>query len=243
VSILIVSGTGTEVGKTIVTAAVAALAAARGGGVAVVKPAQTGMGPGELGDLDTVARLAGIEDTHEYARYPDPLSPAAAARLSGLPTLSFAETARNIRKLAEDRALVLVEGAGGLLVRYDEEGATLADLAHELGAPVLVVADPRLGTLNHTALTLESMGARGVQPAGVVLGSWPYEDSAEVPDLAMRANLRDLETLAARPLVGALPAGAGRFDAPEFLLAARAGLGPTLGGTFDSARFRAEWGV
>ena len=243
-SILIVSGTGTEVGKTIATAAVAALAAARGGGVAVVKPAQTGVAPGESGDLDVVARLAGVTDTHEYARYPDPLSPAAAARLSGLPPLSLPRVAEDVRKLAEDRALVLVEGAGGLLVRYDEEGATLADLAHELGAPVLVVADPRLGTLNHTALTLESMALRGVALAGVVLGSWPYHDSSdEAPDLAMRANLRDLETLAARPLAGALSAGAGRLDAPEFLLAARGGLGPTLGGVFDAARFRAQWGV
>ena len=243
-SVLIISGTGTEVGKTIVTAAVAALAAARGGGVAVVKPAQTGVAPGESGDLDVVARLAGGTDTHEYARYPDPLSPAAAARLSGLPALSLPRVAEDVRKLAEDRALVLVEGAGGLLVRYDEEGATLADLAHELGAPVLVVADPRLGTLNHTALTLESMAMRGVALAGVVLGSWPAGDHGdEAPDLAMRANLRDLETLAARPLAGALPAGAGRLDAPEFLLAARAGLGPTLGGAFDAARFRAQWGV
>jgi dethiobiotin synthetase len=243
VSILLVSGTGTEVGKTIVTAAVAALAAARGGGVAVVKPAQTGVAPGEPGDLDTVARLAGVADTHEYARYPDPLSPAAAARLSGLPALSLARVAEDVRKLAGERALVVVEGAGGLLVRYDEEGATLADLAHELGAPVLVVVDPRLGTLNHTALTLESMAARGVETAGVVLGSWPYESSAGEPDLAMRSNLRDLETLAARPLAGALPAGAGSLDAPEFLLAARAGLGPALGGSFDAARFRAHWGV
>jgi len=244
VSILIVSGTGTEVGKTIVTAAVAALAAARGGGVAVVKPAQTGVAPGESGDLDVVARLAGVADTHEYARYPDPLSPAAAARLSGLPPLSLPRVAEDVRKLAEDRALVLVEGAGGLLVRYDEEGATLADLAHELGAPVLVVADPKLGTLNHTALTLESMALRGVALAGVVLGSWPAGDhGGEAPDLAMRANLRDLETLAARPLAGALPAGAGRLEAPEFLLAARAGLGPALGGAFDAARFRADWGV
>jgi dethiobiotin synthetase len=188
-----------------------------------------------------VARLAGVADTHEYARYPDPLSPAAAARLSGLPALSLARVAEDVRKLAEERALVLVEGAGGLLVRYDEEGATLADLAHELGAPVLVVVDPRLGTLNHTALTLESMAARGVETAGVVLGSWPWKGSGEAPDLAMRSNLRDLETLAARPLAGALPAGAGP-DAPEFLLAARAGLGPTLGGSFDAARFRARLG-
>ncbi|HTJ72054.1 MAG TPA: dethiobiotin synthase, partial [Actinospica sp.] len=160
-SILIVTGTSTDVGKTVVTAAVAALAAARGGGVAVVKPAQTGVGPGEPGDLAAVARLAGITDTHEYARYPDPLSPAAAARISALPPLDLKKAAADVRELAQDRALVVVEGAGGLLVRFDEDGATLADLARELGAPALVVVDPRLGTLNHTALTLESMALRG----------------------------------------------------------------------------------
>jgi dethiobiotin synthetase len=66
-----------------------------------------------------------------------------------------------------------------------------------------------------------------------VIGAWPAE-----PDLACRSNVRDLETLAARPLAGALPAGAGVLDGAEFLLAARAGLAPALGGTFDAADFR-----
>jgi dethiobiotin synthetase len=241
-SILVVTGTGTGVGKTITTAALAALAAARGASVAVVKPAQTGVAEGEPGDLAEVARLAGIADadTYEYARYPDPLSPAAAARMSGLPALSLHDAAADIRKLADSHRLVLVEGAGGLLVRFDEEGTTLADLARDLDAPVLVVADPALGTLNHTALTLESMALRGVELAGVVLGSWPQPP--QEPDLAMQCNIRDLETLAARPLAGAIPAGAGALDAPEFLLAARAGLSPALGGTFDAAAFRARFG-
>ncbi|HEU5357309.1 MAG TPA: dethiobiotin synthase [Actinocrinis sp.] len=241
-SILVVTGTGTGVGKTITTAALAALAAARGSSVAVVKPAQTGMADGEAGDLAEVARLAGIAeaDTHEYARYPDPLSPAAAARMSGLPPVSLHDAAADIRKLAESRRLVLVEGAGGLLVRFDEDGTTLADLARELEAPVLVVADPALGTLNHTALTLESMALRGVELAGVVLGSWPQPP--QEPDLAMRCNIRDLETLAARPLAGAIRAGAGSLAAAEFLLAARAGLAPAFGGAFDPTAFRANFG-
>lgn len=234
-----VTGTGTGVGKTVTTAALAALAAARGASVAVVKPAQTGVASGEPGDLADVARLAGVTDVHEYARYPDPLSPAAAARISGLPAFSLHDAAADIRKLADARRLVLVEGAGGLLVRFDEDGATLADLARELGAAVLVVADPALGTLNHTALTLESMALRGVGLAGVVLGSWPVPP--DEPDLAMRCNIRDLETLAARPLAGALPAGAGALDAPEFLLAARAALSPAFGGVFDPAAFRARY--
>src|SRR6266545_6963991 len=123
-SVLVVTGTGTEVGKTVVTAALATLAATRGSSVAVVKPAQTGAGPDEPGDLEAVRRLSGVTDLHEYARFPDPLSPAAAARRSGLPPLDLGETAERIRALAAERRLVLVEGAGGLLVRYDEEGAT-----------------------------------------------------------------------------------------------------------------------
>jgi dethiobiotin synthetase len=233
VSVLVVTGTGTGVGKTVVTAAVAALAAARGSRVAVVKPAQTGVHADEPGDLAEVRRLAGVTDLHELARYPDPLSPAAAARHSRLDPLDLRSAAARVRELADARDLVLVEGAGGLLVRYDEEGATVADLAHELAADVLVVVDPSLGTLNHTALTLEAMAHRGLTLAGVVIGSWPAE-----PDLACRSNVRDLETLAARPLAGALPAGAGSLGGAEFLLAARAGLAPALGGAFDAADFR-----
>lgn len=230
-SMIVVTGTDTGVGKTVVTAAVAALARTRGASVAVVKPAQTGARPGQPGDLDEIRRLAGVTDLHEYARYDDPLSPAAAARWAGLPPLDLAACVERIRAL--DRDLVVVEGAGGLLVRYDEEGATLADLAHALGAPVLVTARSGLGTLNHTALTLEVMAARGIEPAGVVIGSWPRR-----PGLDDLCNVRDLETIAARPLAGAMPARAGRLDGPEFLLAARGGMGPHLGGVFRAAQFR-----
>ncbi|MCX9192488.1 dethiobiotin synthase [Carbonactinospora thermoautotrophica] len=235
-SILVVTGTGTEVGKTVVTAAIATLAAARGSSVAVVKPAQTGVGPDDPGDIDVVRRLSGVEDVHEYGRFPDPLSPAAAARVSGLPPVDLYAAAGRIRQLAETRRLVLVEGAGGLLVRYDEEGTTIADLARALRAPVLVVAHPGLGTLNATALTLEALAGRGLELAGIVLGSWPA-----APDLAMRCNIRDLETLAARPLAGALPEGAGASHPAEFLVLARESLGPLFGGTFDAAHFREQY--
>ena len=232
-SVLVVTGTGTGVGKTVVTAALATLAATRGASVAVVKPAQTGVRAGEPGDLDEVRRLSGVTDLHEHARYPDPLAPAAAARVSRRAPLDLDSSASRIRELATDRRLVLVEGAGGLLVRFDEEGRTLADLARLLAAPVLVVADPALGTLNHTALTLEALAHRGLALEGVVLGSWPAD-----PGPAERSNVRDLETIAARPLAGAIAAGAGGLDQPDFLLAARAGLAPALGGAFDAADFR-----
>lgn len=232
-SLLFVTGTGTGVGKTVVTAAVAALALERGT-CTVLKPAQTGVTTAEPGDLDDVLRLAGDVQVRELVRYPDPLSPAAAARQSGTAPLDPALFYDVALRLADD--LVLVEGAGGLLVRFDEEGTTLADLARGLRAPVLVVVDPGLGTLNHTALTLEALAHRGLELAGIVLGSWPAE-----PGLAERANLRDLETLAARPLLGALPAGAGALDSATFLATARGALGPQLGGSWDARAFRARW--
>jgi dethiobiotin synthetase len=227
--ILVVTGTGTGIGKTVVTAAVAALAHARGDAVAVVKPAQTGVHPGpgsDVPDTETIERLTGVTDTHELARFPDPLSPEAAARVSGLPPLDLAHAAEYIAKLADSRDLVLVEGAGGLLVRYDAAGATLADLAAMCGAPVLVVAAAGLGTLNHTALTCEALAARQLELAGVAIGSWPRD-----PGLAERENLSDLETLIGGPLAGALPAGSGGLTREEFRAVAQSHLGPSMGGS------------
>ncbi len=231
-TVLLVAGTGTGVGKTVVTAAVAALALDRGATVAVVKPAQTGVAPGGAGDLDEVARLAGATDLHEFARYPDALSPEAAARVSGGEPLLLDVVARHVTELADLRDLVLVEGAGGLLVRFASDGWTLADLARLLRAPALVVAAAGLGTLNATALTLEVLAGRGLQHSGVVIGSWPAQ-----PGLAERSNVRDLEHLAGRPLAGALPEGAA--TSADFIGLARQGLDPTLGGRFNAADFRA----
>ncbi|WP_219500849.1 dethiobiotin synthase [Nonomuraea ceibae] len=232
-SVIVVSGTDSGVGKTVVCAALAVLARGRGASVAVVKPAQTGVAPGGPGDVDEVIRMSGVTTTFELARFDAPLSPAAAARAAGLPPVSMPQAARRIRELAESNRLVVVEGAGGLLVRYDEDGATIADLARLLGAPVLVVAPAGRGTLNHTALTLEALAHRGLDLAGVVIGAWPAE-----PGIAERSNVTDLEMLAARPLVGALPEGAGRLSGDAFADAARRGLAVTLGGAFDPAAFR-----
>lgn len=237
-SVLVVTGTGSGVGQTVVTAAVAALAHDRGAGCAVLKPAQTGLADGRPGDLDTVRALSGVQDVRELARYPDPLSPASAARRSSRPPLDLAQVVAAVLDAGRRADLVLVEGAGGLLVRFDDDGLTLADVARTLRAAVLVVAEAGPGTPNATALTLEALAARGVELAGVVVGSWPIE-----PDLATRSTLRDLETLAARPLLGALPAGAGRLGRADFLAAARAGLHPQLGGGFDPRAFRGQHGA
>src|ERR1700761_329243 len=206
---------------------------AGGEGGAVSKPVQpcepAGVPPSAPGDLAVVHALTGLDDLHELARYPDPLSPEAAARTAGQAPLDLRRAADYIAALAEDRDLVLVEGAGGLLVRYDAGGVTIADLAAMLDAPVLVVTAAGLGTLNHTALTLEALAARKLACAGVVIGSWP-----ESPGLAERCNLDDLEAVAGGPLAGLLPEGLGDVEPDVFLAAARRGLAPGFGGTFGA---------
>jgi dethiobiotin synthetase len=216
---LVVTGTDTEVGKTVVTAALAALARARGERVAVVKPAQTGVRGDEPGDLAEVRRLSGVDDLHEFARFPEPLAPATAARRAGVRPPTVAQMAARIEALA-DRDLVLIEGAGGLLVRLDTDAATVADLASLLRAPALVVTRAALGTLNHTALTCEALRARGVHCLGVVVGAWPSS-----PDLAARCNLEDLTMYAGAPLLGRLPDGAGQLEEAAFGALAKADLG------------------
>lgn len=223
--VLVVTGTGTGVGKTVVTAAVAALAPGR---VAVLKPAQTGVRPGEPGDADDVARLVPGVTARELARYPDPLAPATAAARTGCPPVTAAAAADAAQALAGDHDLVLVEGAGGLLVRLAGED-TLADVAAALGAPVLVVAAAGLGTLNHTALTVEALRARGLACAGVVIGAWPA-----VPGLAERCNLADLPAVTGVPLLGAVPEGAGALPPEEFEDVARHSLAAALGGGWQT---------
>jgi dethiobiotin synthetase len=217
-NVLVIAGTDTGIGKTVVTAALASLARAAGRNVAVVKPVQTGVGADEPGDIAEVQRLAEVEDVHELVRLPHPLAPATAARRVGaeLPTVqAMADHIRGLR----GRDLVLVEGSGGLLVELDDRGATLADLARALAAPVLVVARAGLGTLNHVALTCEALRCRDLACAGVVVGAWP-----ERPDLAATCNLDDLERYARTALLGSMPENAGVLSPDAFLDAARRGL-------------------
>ncbi|MET8680338.1 dethiobiotin synthase [Streptomyces sp. NPDC004647] len=234
-AVIVVTGTGTEIGKTVATAAMAAAALREGRSVAVLKPAQTGVNADEPGDAAEVARLAGPVTAVELARFPEPLAPATAARRAGLAPVKPQDVAEAAGKLAAEHDLVLVEGAGGLLVRFDDDGGTLADAAGLLGAPVLIVAPAGLGTLNSTALTAEALRGRGLECAGVVVGSWPYD-----PDLAARCNLADLPEAAGAPLLGAIPQGAGSLRPADFRAGAGSWLVPALGGSWDPDAFAAR---
>ncbi|MFK0286417.1 dethiobiotin synthase [Streptomyces sp. NPDC090499] len=231
--ILVITGTGTEVGKTVTTAAVAAAAVAAGRSVAVLKAAQTGVRPDERGDADEVARLVGAVTAAEVARFPEPLAPGTAARRAGMPPVRPQDVAEAAAKLATEHELVLVEGAGGLLVRFDAAGGTLADAARLLNAPVLVVASAGLGTLNTTELTARELRSRDLELLGVVIGSWP-----DSPDLASRCNVADLPEVAGAPLLGALPAGAGALAPADFRAVAPSWLSARLDGTWDAEAFR-----
>ncbi len=210
-SIVLITGTDTGVGKTVVTAALACHARLAGIDVAVCKPVQTGAADGD-DDLGEVARLSGVDALATGWRYPEPLAPAAAADRAGLPLPTRAELVGLVTELDRPGRLVLVEGAGGLMVelgRDDDVGVTLRDLATDLDAAVLVVARPGLGTLNHVTLTVESLVAWGIPFEGLVIGSWPSE-----PGPAETSNREALGRIA--PVRAAIPAGAGALTPHAF---------------------------
>jgi dethiobiotin synthetase len=210
--LIVVTGTDTGVGKTITTAAVAARYTTAGRSVRVVKPFQTGVGPDEPGDLDVVRSLVPGVDTLELARYADPLAPATAARLAGVDQPDAGELRDQIVAATEGVDLVLVEGAGGVLVPF-LPGVTLLDLIGLIGlqASWIVVARAGLGTLNHSALTAWALHEAGQDTLGLVIGSWPAE-----PGLADRTNLDDLPAVTGLPVIGRIPAGASALSPEDF---------------------------
>ena len=208
-SVLVVTGTGTGIGKTVATAALACQARLTGRDVAVCKPVQTGTVDGD-DDLAEIGRLAGVDALYPGWRYPEPLAPLAAAQRAGAALPTRAELVELVGR-ADDAPgrLTLVEGAGGLLVELGEGGVTLRDLAADLGAPVLIVVAASLGTLNHTALTLEALAAQNIPCAGLVIGAWPAQPGAAEID-----NRDALARLA--PVRAALPAGLGTLGTADF---------------------------
>ncbi|MCZ4499873.1 MAG: dethiobiotin synthase [Marmoricola sp.] len=212
------TGTDTGVGKTVATAAVVVALRAQGRTPYVVKPAQTGVEPGDVGDLDDVRRLTGDVPGHEGVRLLAPLAPDTAARLEGLALPSLSEQRDHIVAAAA-RHDVVVEGAGGVLVRLGDlwDVRDLAQAVAYAGIEVgfVVVARAGLGTLNHAALTVQAITGRDLTVHGVLIGSWPGE-----PDLAAEQNLRDLPDITGVPLLGRIPEGAGSADTAGFVAAA-----------------------
>ena len=199
-SALLVTGTDTGIGKTFVACALAHALRARGTTVAVMKPVETGV----VSDPEDALRLreaaadpAPLDDICPY-RLRAPLAPAVAARAEGV-TIDLARLETLIRRRQEAADVLLVEGAGGLLVPI-RDAITYADLAARLELPLLVVAANRLGTINHCVLTARAAAAAGLTVLGFVL-SQPTRER----DASATSNTATIEHLAGMICLGEIP--------------------------------------
>jgi dethiobiotin synthetase len=174
---LFVTGTGTGVGKTIVSAALLAAMRAAGEPVRAYKPVLTGLAEpsGPWPPDDELLALAAGMSPQEVAplRFDPPVSPHLAAALTGQ-SIDPAEVIAGAR--ADSQRTLVIEGIGGLLVPIADD-FSVRDLAAELGLPLIIAASPMLGTINHTLLTVEAARAAGLSVAAVVLTPWPQEPS------------------------------------------------------------------
>lgn len=193
---IFVTGTGTEVGKTVVAAAIARTLAAKGRRVAVFKPCVTGLDEGGEPDHELLRRAAGSEQTDEEIapyRYGPAVSPHLAAAMAG-EEIDPQRLLAAARSAAESADFLVCEGVGGLLVPLTL-GYSVRDLAADLGYPLTLAATPGLGTINHTMLTIEAAATRGLAVSSVVLTPWP-----EQPTEIERSNLETLAALAGAPV-------------------------------------------
>jgi dethiobiotin synthetase len=204
-----VTGTGTEVGKSVVAATIARTLAAEGKQVGVFKPAVTGLDEGVETDYELLRRAAGSSQGDEEIapyRYGPPASPHLAAALAG-EEIDPERLRGAARAAAEGADAIVCEGVGGLLVPLTPD-YLVRDLAVALGYPLAVVAAPGLGTINHTLLTVEAARAAGLEVAAVVLNPWPAEPSQiERDNRETIASLTGIEVLTLPRLDLADPSG------------------------------------
>jgi dethiobiotin synthetase len=193
---LFVTGTGTEVGKTVVAATIARTRAAGGERVAVFKPAVSGLSDGGEPDHALLRRAARSELSDDQIapyRYDPPVSPHLGAELAG-ETIDPARLRAAAQEAAAGADSLVVEGVGGFLVPLTL-GYLVRDFARDLGLPVAVAAAPGLGTINHTLLTVEAVRSVGLDVVAVVLTPWPEE-----PGRIERSNAEAIERLGGVPV-------------------------------------------
>lgn len=201
-----ITGTDTGVGKTVVTAGL--LVALRAAGIDAVafKPVQSGalrtVGGPVSQDAAFFLKASGLAaDVSDYNLYclEQPFSPHLAAEMSGETIEQTAILAR-CRELLTNHQVLLVEGAGGICVPLTRSGYTVAHLARDLGFPLLVVARPTLGTINHTVLTIEYARMAGLRVAGFI-----FNGLREAAGILEEDNAKVIEAMTGVPLLGRLP--------------------------------------
>ncbi|MBP1157518.1 MULTISPECIES: dethiobiotin synthase [unclassified Paenibacillus] len=205
---LFVTGTDTDVGKTWVTGALAAAIHRRLGSeerkqkLRLWKPVQSGVRMGEAqADSYRLVHGSGLQQKESDTAtitLEEPLAPWMAAERAGTP-MDWDELVREGRQRLQADGPLLVEGAGGLIVPLTEH-CLVADLAAVLNLPLLIVARPKLGTVNHTLLTVEYARQRGLRVAGVIMNG--YEDEL---DPMLKENQRMIETFGQVRVWGMLP--------------------------------------
>lgn len=200
---IFVTGTDTGVGKTIVSAALAGYLARFGLRVAVMKPVETGVDPSaEIGEdarlLCQAAGFSAAPDRISPYRFEQPLSPDQAASASGV-RIEQHRLIQQARQLQEGSDFLIVEGAGGLMVPL-VGGYLMADLVRDLDLPLVVVAKPTLGTINHTLLTTFAARALELEVCGIFINGMPSQ-----PGKAEQNAPHAIASLASASLLGVLP--------------------------------------
>ncbi len=187
---LLVTGTDTGVGKTMIAAALITALRARGLHAVGFKPAETGLGDDQPADSDVLASASGEQSelTRPLLQLAEPLAPAVAAERAGV-ALNPDHIETRIRRLRQDGYVVVVEGAGGVMVPLNW-GYTVLDLAQACDLDAVVVARAGLGTLNHAAMTVMMLRSCQIPVRGVVLNS-----CSVTPDLAESTNAASLSRM------------------------------------------------
>jgi dethiobiotin synthetase len=203
---LLITGTDTGVGKTVIAGAIAAWFNQRGQRVGVLKPAASGCVRRREGlvseDAEFLAHCADARqplDVIAPQRFAEPLAPAVAAQRAGV-TLDWSAIQRCLDMITRASDVLIVEGVGGIMVPMDQKH-TMLDVAAWLKLPAVVVARPGLGTINHTILTVETLRQAKVQVAGVVINRYPADNAS----VAEETNPRALETWGKVPVLCIVP--------------------------------------
>jgi dethiobiotin synthetase len=206
-----ITGTDTGVGKTVVTAGLLGALRNKNIDAIAIKPMQSG------GILDAAFYCATTPLPYQPEELSAiclelPLAPAVAAAEAGI-DIDLAKVMDHFHQLASKHEMVLAEGAGGLLVPLTGTHYTVADLAKDIGLPLLIVARPTLGTINHTCLSVAYARARGLEVAGIIISGYPHEN----PGLAERTNPQIIAEMAKVPVLGLLPNVQGLISEGEAL--------------------------